>query len=166
MGSQLRHKFRRQVDEIVSGIIEFIDEYGNVSQYEEHLFRICKDAYERGFCGPLRYRRYDDTLRSEWILTKPSVSGDRIWNCAVEKGYIHSEPVDGDDTDSFRRLKLHTVRTLWDAWTFALHELGHRHSCYRRYPKDPIRRPPGTSNERISAAEIPEAIGARYPNPV
>ena len=76
---QKYRKFHRlEADRIHADIVEFIRQEGKVAENQDRFFNLFGDAYERGYCGPLSYRLYDDTLRIEWIASKPTVCGDTI----------------------------------------------------------------------------------------
>lgn len=106
------------------------DEHAYIGQYKEIYFHIFKEAYESGFCWPLRYtQRFfpDGTIRIEWIHTKPKVSGDSIWYYAVEQSWCHF----GMSGNEQRYQQIQTVMTWWDEWTYAWRNLGHKTQCHR-----------------------------------
>lgn len=131
-------KFERKKDEILDSVLRFLDNSGSVLGNEERLFTIFRDAYDRGFCGPLRYYLYADTGCLKWITSRPCVFGDSILVYAVRTCYIRGE------ADSHRRRQLERIRSLWDAWSFALHQLGRGHRRHGWLPKDPS--PPTSTN--------------------
>lgn len=97
--------------------------------YKSLYFSIFQEAYESGFCAPLSYnlRSVKKGYWTEWIHTKPMVSGDSIWNYAKEQGWVHSE-MKGTEN---RYKQIDTVRTWWNEWTYAWHGLGHKTRRYR-----------------------------------
>jgi hypothetical protein len=106
------------------------DQDFNIHQYKSLYFSIFREAYESGFCAPLSYRLRPqrDGYRIEWINAKPLVTGDSIWFYAKEKGWVHSE-MKGTE---IRYQQINTVRTWWNEWTYAWHQLMYKTRCHQR----------------------------------
>ena len=141
-----RAAFRREWEQILADIASVIYPDGGVVDNQDRLFNLFGDAYERGYCGSLRHRQYIDSGRRVPIHSKPSIHGDTIVTYALKKRLIrqpteNDEKVIGtvDDNGIFYWWsQFDRARLLWDAWSFAWHKLKYKHSCYRRYPTDPI----------------------------
>ena len=89
--------------------------------YKSLYFRIFREAYESGFCGPLSYNEHyrKKDILTEWICARPMVTGDSIWHYAKQKGWVHSE-MKGTEK---RYKQIDTVRTWWDEWNYAWRNL-------------------------------------------
>ena len=112
------------------------DEKVAIHQYTDLYFSIFREAYERGFCAPLSYNIHmqGDGYRVEWIHSRPSITGESIWEYAREHGWVHSEMLGTE-----RRFKqIRTVRTWWDEWTYAWHQLGHKTRRYRTFDEPTV----------------------------
>jgi hypothetical protein len=153
-------RHRQEADKIHADVVELIRRDGKVAENLDRLFRLFGDAYERGYCGPLYYRQYEDTLRIEWEASKPRVCGDTIVAYAIENGLIRppteedkkkAGTINGDGT-TYWWTQFDRARDLWDAWAYAWHKLKYRHRRHRRYPKDPI--PPRNRSEPYEASSF------------
>ena len=104
------------------------DENVAIAQYKDLYFSIFREAYEGGFCAPLSYRKrlLKDTYRLEWIPAKPQITNDSIWQYAKEDGWVHSE-MEGTER---RYQQIEMVRTWWNEWTYAWHQLMHKTRCH------------------------------------
>ena len=97
------------------------DENVAIHQYKGLYFSIFREAYENRFCAPLSYNRRPirDGWQIDWIYARPLVTGDSIWRYARQQGWVDSE-MKGTEK---RYEQIDTVRTWWDEWTYAWHQL-------------------------------------------